>query len=110
MRVDTKIITNLNDATVCAEKWLQQAFDDEVECNWKHRRSEYLAKLVLASLRRYNWLKHIETIWITAEVFNLLQFHNTVSYLWVTDVSNRKYAIPNYLTPRQLNIKIQVNF
>jgi hypothetical protein len=57
-----------------------------------------------------NWLKHIETIWITAEVFNLLQFHNTISYLWVTDVSNRKYAIPNYLTPRQLNIKIQVNF
>ena len=63
-----------------------------------------------SSYPKNNWLKHIETIWITAEVFNLLQFHNTVSYLWVTDVSNRKYAIPNYLTPRQLNIKLQVNF
>ncbi|MDM5125139.1 MULTISPECIES: hypothetical protein [Aeromonas] len=62
MRVDTKIITNLNDATVCAEKWLQQAFDDEVECNWKHHRSEYLARLVFTSLRRYNWLKHIEDV------------------------------------------------
>ncbi|WP_279454302.1 hypothetical protein [Aeromonas veronii] len=62
MRVDTKIITNINDATACAEKWLQQAFDDSAECNWKHDRSAYLTKLILESLKRYNWLKHIEDV------------------------------------------------
>jgi CarboxypepD_reg-like domain/TonB-dependent Receptor Plug Domain len=54
--------------------------------------------------------KHIESLWITAEVFNLLQTNNTVSYIWVKDVSNREYAVPNYLTPRQLNIRIVAKF
>lgn len=56
------------------------------------------------------FLKHFKDIWITAEVFNLLQFHNTISYLWITDVNNRRYAIPNHLTPRQINIKLAVRF
>lgn len=54
--------------------------------------------------------RHFSSIWITAEVFNLLQFSNTVSYVWVTDINGRRYAIPNYLTPRMLNIKMMVNF
>ncbi|MBC7913950.1 MAG: TonB-dependent receptor plug domain-containing protein [Pyrinomonadaceae bacterium] len=40
-----------------------------------------------------------------AEVFNLLNINNTVSYLWIKDVNNNQFAIPNYLTSRQLNIK-----
>lgn len=56
------------------------------------------------------FLRHFKSVWITAEVFNLLQFSNTISYIWVTDVSGRKYAIPNYLTPRQINVKLAVNF
>ncbi len=54
--------------------------------------------------------KYIKSAFITAEVFNLLQFSNTISYLWVTDVSGRRYAVPNYLTPRQLNVRLVVNF
>ncbi|MGC8865787.1 MAG: TonB-dependent receptor [Bacteroidales bacterium] len=56
------------------------------------------------------FLRHFTSIWITAEVFNLLQFSNTVSYVWVTDINGRRYAIPNYLTPRMLNVKMMVNF
>ncbi|TZF84784.1 TonB-dependent receptor plug domain-containing protein [Pedobacter sp. BS3] len=41
-----------------------------------------------------------------AEVFNLLNIDNTISYLWIKDVANNRYAIPNYLTSRQLNFKI----
>ncbi|WP_207426180.1 TonB-dependent receptor domain-containing protein [Pedobacter sp. SYSU D00535] len=41
-----------------------------------------------------------------AEVFNLLNINNTVSYLWIKDVSNNQFAVPNYLTSRQLNFKI----
>ncbi|NCD42873.1 MAG: hypothetical protein EOL88_12385 [Bacteroidia bacterium] len=51
-----------------------------------------------------------EEIWLTAEVFNLLQISNTISYLWVSDVTGRQWAVPNYLTPRQLNIKLIMSF
>ncbi len=57
-----------------------------------------------------NPLKYLKSLWITAEVFNLFQINNTISYLWIKDVNNRQYAIPNYLTPRQLNVKIIAQF
>lgn len=49
-------------------------------------------------------------IWIGLEVFNLFNIDNTISYFWVTDVSNRQYAVPNYLTSRRLNFKMNVRF
>jgi len=55
-------------------------------------------------------LKYFESLWVSAEVFNLLQVSNTISYLWVKDVTNRQYAVPNYLTPRQINIRLVANF
>ncbi len=55
-------------------------------------------------------LKHFKSMWLSLEIFNLLQINNTVSYIWVTDVTNRKYAVPNYLTPRQLNAKLVMRF
>ena len=48
-------------------------------------------------------------MWISVEVFNLLDIDNTVSYLWIADVYGRQYAVPNYLTPRQLNFKLIVS-
>ncbi|MCX6270183.1 MAG: carboxypeptidase-like regulatory domain-containing protein [Bacteroidetes bacterium] len=55
-------------------------------------------------------LRYFKQIWISAEIFNLLQISNTISYFWVSDITGRQYAIPNYLTPRQLNIKIYAQF
>jgi len=55
-------------------------------------------------------LKHVKTLWLSVEVFNLLQVSNTISYIWVSDITNRQYAVPNYLTPRQLNIKLVTSF
>ncbi len=49
-------------------------------------------------------------MWLSLEVFNLLQVNNTVSYIWIKDVNNQQYAVPNYLTPRQLNLKLLVEF
>ncbi|HEX7412268.1 MAG TPA: TonB-dependent receptor, partial [Bacteroidales bacterium] len=57
-----------------------------------------------------NFLNYFKTIWISAEILNLLQVNNTVSYIWVKDSQNRQYAVPNYLTSRQLNIKLLVTF
>ena len=44
------------------------------------------------------------------EVFNLFDMNNTVSYLWLKDVDNVQYAIPNYLTGRQVNLKLILKF
>jgi hypothetical protein len=55
-------------------------------------------------------LRNIKDIWISLEVLNLLQVNNTISYTWVKDVNNRQYGVPNYMTPRQLNLRVSVNF
>lgn len=57
-----------------------------------------------------SWLKHVKSIWLNIEVFNLLDFKNVNSYYWVTDIYNHQYAVPNYLTGRQLNVKLMVDF
>jgi len=56
-----------------------------------------------------SWLKHVKNIWLNVEVFNLLDFKNVNSYYWVTDIFNHKLAVPNYLTGRQLNLKVMVD-
>ncbi|MBL4624050.1 MAG: TonB-dependent receptor [Flavobacteriales bacterium] len=55
-------------------------------------------------------LKVFKSIWLSVEVFNLLQINNTISYLWIKDVTGRQYAVPNYLTSRRLNIKLVAQF
>jgi len=62
------------------------------------------------SFSKKNPLRVIQSMWISLEVFNLLQISNTVSYVWVTDINNRQYAVPNYLTPRQFNLKLLATF
>ncbi len=62
------------------------------------------------TFKKKNPLTHIKNMWISLEVFNLLQVNNTVSYVWVKDINNRQYAVPNYLTPRQLNLKLIAEF
>lgn len=57
------------------------------------------------------FLNQFSTLYVTLEVFNLLATNNTVSYLWVKDISTaREYAVPNYLTGRLLNLKLVAKF
>ena len=51
-----------------------------------------------------------KSAWLQLEIFNLFNFNNTISHFWVTDVSNRQYAVPNYLTSRRFNLKFSVAF
>ena len=56
------------------------------------------------------WTEQFDEVWVSAEVFNLLQARNTVSYLWVRDVSAAgQYAVPNYMTNRLINFKMHVD-
>lgn len=54
-------------------------------------------------------MKHVKSIWLNLEVFNLMGFKNVNSYYWVTDIYNHQMAVPNYLTGRQLNLKVMVD-
>ncbi len=72
-----------------------------------------LSKQIIGEKTKFkskNPLRVFQSLWISLEVFNLLQFNNTISYLWVTDINNRQYAVPNYLTPRQFNLKVLATF
>lgn len=52
-----------------------------------------------------------KSMYVSLEVFNLFGTSNTVSYLWVKDIStSREYAVPNYLTGRLLNLRLVCNF
>jgi len=67
------------------------------------------SKVFKAEGREYNWdfLNNFRSLSASLEVFNLLETSNTVSYLWVRDVStSRQLAVPNFLTGRLLNLKI----
>ena len=54
--------------------------------------------------------KHFKSIWLGADIFNLLDISNVSSYYWVTDVNRLQYAVPNYLTRRQFNVRLSVEF
>lgn len=55
-------------------------------------------------------IRKLKSLLLSIEVFNLLQVSNTISYTWITDVTGRQYGVPNYLTSRILNFKVQAKF
>ena len=59
---------------------------------------------------KYGFWRNIKSATIGVDVFNLFDFANVNSYTWVTDVNNVQYAVPNYLTRRQLNVRLAVKF
>lgn len=54
--------------------------------------------------------RFLKSVWLGVDVFNLLDITNVASYYWVTDVNDIQYAVPNYLTRRQLNVRLTVDF
>jgi len=62
-----------------------------------------------------NPLRYFSNIWISIEIFNLLDINNTISYQWVRTISNQSgvegiFAVPTYLTSRRFNIKLTAKF
>ena len=52
----------------------------------------------------------IRNIWVGVDCLNLFGISNVNSYYWVTDVTNQQYAVPNYLTGRQINARLTVEW
>ncbi len=60
--------------------------------------------------QRTGFLRHLKSVWLGVDAFNLLDISNVSSYYWVTDVNDIQYAVPNYLTGRQFNVRLSVEF
>lgn len=56
---------------------------------------------------RKGWIKDLT---IGVDLFNLFDITNVSSYYWITDVNNLQYAVPNYLTRRQFNVRLSMEF
>ena len=55
-------------------------------------------------------LSHFKEAWLGVDVFNILDISNVSGYYWVTDVNNLQYAVPNYLTRRQINARLSIKW
>lgn len=60
--------------------------------------------------RKHGFLGAFKNIWLGLDCFNLLGIDNVNSYYWVTDINDTQYAVPNYLTGRQINGRLVFEF
>lgn len=107
------------------ERWkltLRLAFADGLPFGAPHRGLEYqqfrapaykradIGMSFLAYQREDRSSFGIRKIWLGIDGLNIFGISNVNSYYWVTDVTNKQYAVPNYLTGRQINGKVIVEF
>ncbi len=59
---------------------------------------------------RNSFCRAFKNIWLGFDIFNLFDMENVNTYYWITDIHSQQYAVPNYLTGRQLNIKLVAEF
>jgi len=63
-----------------------------------------------SSFSKGNPLRYVKNMFVSVDVFNLLDIPNTISYTWVKYIDNRYYGVNNYLTPRYINVKLVMEF
>ena len=108
------------------ERWkmtLKLAFADGLPFGAPHRGLEYqqfrapaykradigMSYLAVGKTDGKPSLQH-PRVWLGIDALNIFGISNVNSYYWVTDVTNHQYAVPNYLTGRQINAKVLVEF
>ena len=67
---------------------------------------QQLADKLITTEEKHHWAKGFKSVWLSLEIFNLFQINNTISYIWVKDLNNNTYGVPNYLTGRRINLKL----
>ena len=63
-----------------------------------------------SSFSKGNPLRYIKNMYVSVDVFNLLNIPNVISFNWVKYIDHRYYGAPNYLTPRYVNVKLVMEF
>jgi hypothetical protein len=61
--------------------------------------------IVNSNSSKKRWAKNV---WIGIDCLNLFGINNVNSYYWITDVTSQQYAVPNYLTGRQVNLRVLI--
>ena len=103
------------------DRWkmtLRLAFADGLPFGAPHRGLEahqfrapaYKRADIGMSFRAIKEGRGIKNLWLGVDCLNLFGISNVSSYYWVTDVTNHQWAVPNYLTGRQINGKITAEF
>ncbi|WP_262488005.1 TonB-dependent receptor [Flavobacterium enshiense] len=58
-----------------------------------------------------NWLKKFKELSLGFEIYNMFNNQNAITNTWVRDVYTKsQYAIPNYMTTRTFNIKLNARW
>lgn len=73
-----------------------------------YKRADIGMSYLLYDNRKRERKSFLRSVWLGVDCLNLLGIDNINSYYWVTDVTNYQYAVPNYLTGRQLNTRILI--
>ncbi|WP_338039491.1 hypothetical protein [Maribacter litopenaei] len=56
-----------------------------------------------------HWLNAFKNLSVGFEIFNMFNNQNSITNTWVRDIdSKNEYAVPNYLTSRVLNLRLQM--
>ena len=103
------------------DRWrmtLRLAFADGLPFGAPHRGLEvqqfrapaYKRADIGMSFRAIKEGRGIKNLWLGIDCLNLFGISNVNSYYWVSDVNNRQWAVPNYLTGRQINGKLTIEF
>lgn len=57
------------------------------------------------------WLSKVKELTAGIEIFNIFDVQNAITNTWVRDVfSKRQFGIPNFMTPRVLNLRFSLQF
>lgn len=57
------------------------------------------------------WKSNLKDFSVGFEIFNMFDVQNAITNTWVRDVYSKQfYGIPNYMTQRVLNVKVDVKF
>lgn len=75
-----------------------------------YRRADIGMSYQLLDNNRHEKKNFLKNVTLGVDCLNLFGIDNVNSYYWVTDVTNQQYAVPNYLTGRQLNARVLLEF
>lgn len=75
-----------------------------------YRRADIGMSYQLLDNSRHEKKTFLKNVTLGVDCLNLFGIDNVNSYYWVTDVTNQQYAVPNYLTGRQLNARVLLEF
>ena len=75
-----------------------------------YRRADIGMSYHLLDNKHHEKKTFLKSVMLGVDCLNLFGIDNVNSYYWVTDVTNQQYAVPNYLTGRQLNARVLIEF